>query len=780
MERYNPDYKVGLTKEQVEARINDNLVNYNDVPPTKTIKQIIISNFCTYFNFLNVFLGGAILGAGIYGHQIIDALKNCLFMGVILANSIISSIQEVISKKIIDKLSVLSESKVLSIRDSKEVLLGVDEIVLDDCLQYKMGNQVVVDSIVLNGIVEVNEAFITGETKTIVKKTGDMLLSGSFISSGSCYAKVEHIGSDNYIAKISKEAKYEKKATSVIMSSFEGLLKVLSIVIIPVGVLLFINQLNVTDYDITSSVFNTVGALIGMIPEGLLLLTSSVMAVSVARLAKYNVLVQQLYCIETLARVDVICLDKTGTITSGEMDIHDIVPIKEKKTGIDEILSNFCYAFKSINDTMRSLQNKYSVKGTWEVTSVTEFSSARKYSAVTFKDKGTIYLGAPEFVLKSKVKEFSDIIDKYCDYRVLVLAKEKSESKELEVLGFIVLADTIRKEAPDTLSYFKRQGVQVKIISGDNFKTVTSIAKRAGLEDANGVDARTINADNVSEAVLKYDVFGRVTPEQKKKIIEALQRQGHTVAMTGDGVNDVLALKCADCGIAMASGADAAKNVSQLVLLDSNFASLPEVVGEGRRTINNVERSASLLLIKTIFTSILVCVCILTKVKYFYLPIQLSLITTCTISVPSFFLALEPNHNLVKGNFMLKVVSKSIPPALTVVFNVIMITLFNKAFHIDSNLTSTLIVIMTGTTGFINLSRISRPFNAYRGILYTILLGLYIYIIFFHSSFFYLSQINFNTILMYTVFYICSIWVFDKLTLIVNYILKKFDNSYEG
>lgn len=780
MERYNPDYKVGLTKEQVEARINDNLVNYNDVPPTKTIKQIIISNFCTYFNFLNFFLGGAILGAGIYGHQIIDALKNCLFMGVILANSIISSIQEVISKKIIDKLSVLSESKVLSIRDSKEVFLGVDEIVLDDCLQYKMGNQVVVDSIVLNGNVEVNEAFITGETKTIVKKTGDMLLSGSFISSGSCYAKVEHIGSDNYIAKISKEAKYEKKATSVIMSSFEGLLKVLSIVIIPVGVLLFINQLNVTDYDITSSVFNTVGALIGMIPEGLLLLTSSVMAVSVARLAKYNVLVQQLYCIETLARVDVICLDKTGTITSGEMDIHDIVPIKEKRIEIDEILSNFCYAFKSINDTMRSLQNKYSVKGTWEVTSVTEFSSVRKYSAVTFKDKGTIYLGAPEFVLKSKVKEYSDIIDKYCDYRVLVLAKEKGESKELEVLGFIVLADTIRKEAPDTLSYFKRQGVQVKIISGDNFKTVTSIAKRAGLEDANGVDARTINADNVSEAVLKYDVFGRVTPEQKKKIITALQRQGHTVAMTGDGVNDVLALKCADCGIAMASGADAAKNVSQLVLLDSNFASLPEVVGEGRRTINNVERSASLLLIKTIFTSILVCVCILTKVKYFYLPIQLSLITTCTISVPSFFLALEPNHSLVKGKFMLKVVSKSIPPALTVVFNVIMITLFNKTFHIDSNLTSTLIVIMTGTTGFINLSRISRPFNAYRGILYTILLGLYIYIIFFHSSFFYLSQINFNTILMYTVFYICSIWVFDKLTLIVNYILKKFDNSYEG
>ena len=780
MERYNPDYKIGLNEEQINERILNNLVNFNDVPPTKTIKQIIISNFCTYFNFLNLLLGGMILGAAIYGHQLIDGLKNCLFMGVILANSVISTIQEVISKKIIDKLSVLSESKVLSIRNGEEVYLSVDEIVLDDCLEYKMGNQVVVDSIILNGTVEVNESFITGETKTIVKKTGDMLLSGSFISSGSCYAKVEHIGADNYIAKISKEAKYEKKASSVIMNSFEGLLKVLSIVIIPVGVLLLYNQLEVTNYDITASIFNTVGALIGMIPEGLLLLTSSVMAVSVARLAKYNVLVQQLYCIETLARVDVICLDKTGTITSGEMDIEEIVPIKENKSTIDEVLSNFCYAFKSINDTMRSLMSKYPVKGTWEVANVTEFSSSRKYSAVNFKDKGLFYLGAPEFVLKSKVKEYSSVIDKYSDYRILVLAKEIDTSKELEVLGFIILADTIRKEAPDTLKYFKDQGVNVKIISGDNFKTVTSIARRAGLVDANGVDARTLNEENIDEAVNKYDVFGRVTPEQKKMIIEALQRQGHTVAMTGDGVNDVLALKTADCGIAMASGTDAAKNVSQLVLLDSNFASLPEVVGEGRRTINNVERSASLLLIKTIFTSILVCVCILTKVKYFYLPIQLSLITTCTISVPSFFLALEPNHNLVKGNFMLKVVSKSIPPALTVVFNVIMITLFNKAFNIDSNLTSTLIVIMTGTTGFINLSRISRPFNVYRTILYTILLGLYIYIIVFQSSFFYLSQINFNTILLYTVFYICSIWVFDKLNLIVNYTLKTVDKSYEG
>ena len=777
-EREKINLKTGLSSEEVQKRIEENLVNYVDVPPTKTIKQIIISNFCTYFNFINVLLGGAILVAGIIGGKLFDAIKNCLFMGVIIANSVISTAQEIISKKIIDKLSVLSASKVMGIRDGKEVELSVEEIVLDDILEYKLGNQVVVDSIIREGTVEVNEAFITGESKAIIKKKGDTLLSGSFIVSGFATVQVLHIGADNYISKISKEAKYDKKANSVIMSSFEGLLKVLSIAIIPVGILLLINQIEVTN-DITSAIFNTVGALIGMIPEGLLLLTSSVMAVSVARLAKFNVLVQQLYCIETLARVDVICLDKTGTITSGEMRTKEFITDKGvKKDYAERVISNLCYAFKNVNDTMKAIQNKYTLKGTWEVIDVVEFSSSRKYSAATFKDEGTFYLGAPEFVLKEQVKNYKEILEKYSDYRTLVLAKEGK--KEKQVLGFLIIEDTIRQTAPATLEYFKKQGVRVKIISGDNFQTVASIARRAGLNDVNGVDARTITEENVFEAVEKYDVFGRVTPEQKKMLIKAFQSQVHTVAMTGDGVNDVLALKCADCSIAMASGSDAAKNVSQLVLLDSNFASLPEVVAEGRRTINNVERSASLLLIKTIFTSILVCVCILTKSEYFYLPIQLSLITTCTISVPSFFLALEPNHNRVKGNFMLKVVSKSIPPALTVVFNVIMILLFRNQFNIDADLTSTLIVIMTGTTGFINLSRICRPFNTFRTILYTILLSLFLYVIVYHSSFFYLSQINFNTILLYSVFYICSIWVFDKLTLGVDFILKTFDKEYVG
>ena len=781
--RYNPDYKVGLSDEQVLRRINDNLVNYNDAPPTKTIKQIIISNFFTYFNFLNVVLGTAIIVAAIYGGQFFDGIKNCLFMGVIICNSIISTIQEVISKKIIDKLSVLAEAKVVAIRSGKEVELGIEEIVLDDILKFKTGNQVVVDSIVLDGVVEVNESFLTGEVDPILKKPGDMILSGSFIVSGSCFARVEHIGRDNYISTISSEAKYESKVNSVIMNSFEKMLKVLSIVIVPVGALLLMNQLKVTDNDITASIFNTVGALIGMIPEGLLLLTSSVMAVSVMRLAQYKVLVQQLYCIETLARVDVICLDKTGTITEGSMDLVDIIKDPKVEQGqLDDIMSNFGYAFDNVNATMEAIQARYPSKGIWTVREKLEFSSSRKFSGVTFEERGTYYLGAPEFLLKDSFEKYKKFVEKYSDYRVLVLSYSNFEVEkkpvDLKPLAFLLIQDKIRKEAPDTLAYFKNQGVKVKIISGDNFKTVCSIAKRAGLDDVKGMDATLLNKDNIDESVKKYDVFGRVTPSQKKQIVESLQKQGHTVAMTGDGVNDVLALKKSDCSIAMASGSDAAKNVSQLVLLDSNFSSLPEVVAEGRRTINNVERSASLLLVKTIFTCILVVICIFMRSEYFYLPIHLSLITTCTISIPSFILALEPNHKRVKGNFMLKIFGKSLPAALTVVFNVVMIVLFRRQFAIDSNLTSTLIVIMTGTTGFIFLSRLCRPFNWFRGLLYSFLLVLFISGVMFLYSFFDMSQVNFDTVLLYIVFAICSVWIFDKLNNGTTFVLKRIDKDF--
>ena len=782
MKRYNPDYKQGLSTKEVEERKINNLVNYNDTPPTKSIKEIVKSNFFTYFNFINLILGGAIIVAGIIGGEIWESIKNCTFMGVIIFNSIISIVQEIISKKTIDKLNVLAASKVTTIRNGQEIELGIEELVLDDIVKLSLGNQVVTDSIIINGNVEVNESFLTGEVNPISKKEGDTILSGSFIVSGSCYARVEHIGKDNYISKISNEAKYNKKINSVIMNSFERILKVLSVVIVPVGVMLFINQLNVSHNDFTTAVFGTVAALIGMIPEGLLLLTSSVMAVSVVRLSRYNVLVQQLYCIETLARVDVICLDKTGTITEGSMELNNIICEENiPKEAIDEMLSNFCYAFDNSNATMDAIKEKYPNKGIWTVTNKIEFSSSRKFSAVSFNERGSFYFGAPEFVLKQDFIKYQEEIEKYSDNRVLVMAYNKKSLTEtpsnLKVIGFILIQDKIRKEAPDTLKYFKEQGVAVKIISGDNFVTVCNIAQRAGLKNAKGMDATLLTDDNIQECLEKYDVFGRVTPDQKKKIIETLQKNGHTVAMTGDGVNDVLALKKADCSIAMASGSDAAKNVSQIVLLDSNFASMPKVVAEGRRTINNVERSASLLLIKTIFTAILVVVCIFMASPYFYMPIHLSLITACTISIPSFILALEPNHEIVKGNFMLKVISKSFPAALTVVFNVVMIVLYKNYFEISETITSTLIVLMTGTTGFIFLYRLCKPFNILRSILLVSLISIFIYMVFRQYKFFDLNQINNGTILLYIVFAICSIYIFDKLNLVVKFILDKFDKS---
>ena len=768
--RYEPNYNEGLNSEQVNKRIEENLVNFNCEPTTKTTKQILKDNIFTYFNIVNSILCILMLIAGIIGLQLFEALKNSTFMGVLIFNTIISTVQEMMSKKVVDKLSVLASSKVKVIRNGTPLEIDINSVVLDDITVLSLGSQVVCDSIIKKGTVEVNESFITGEVESIVKTEGDTLLSGSFIVSGLCYAKVEHIGKDNYISKISIEAKYNKKVNSIIMSSFEKILKVLSIVIVPVGIILMYNQFKITG-DFTTSVFNTVGALIGMIPDGLLLLTSSVMAVSVIRLGKQKVLVQQLYCIETLARVDTICLDKTGTITEGVMEVSSIKPFKDTlDSEINGVLSNIVYSFNDTNQTMEAIKEKFPLKGTWTVKNTLEFSSTRKYSAVTFYEKGTYYIGASEYILGNDVNIIEKELNEYSDKRVLLLAN-------IKVLGFILLEDKVRSTAPSTLQYFMDQGVEVKIISGDNYKTVESIAKKAGLKNVVGIDASNLNESNIDEYVEKYNVFGRVKPEQKKEIIFSLQKNKHVVAMTGDGVNDCLALKQADCSITVANASDAAKSVSQIILMDSNFESMPKVVLEGRRTINNVERSASLLLIKTIFTSILVIICLFMKSEYFYLPIHLSLITTCTISIPSFVLALEPNNERVKGKFMLKVVSKSIPAALTVVFNVILITLYKNAFNIDGNLASTLIVIMTGTTGFIFLFRLCKPFNVLRASMITILIGLFVYALMFWYSFFDLSQITFNTILLYILFAIASVHVFDRLNSLTRFIVKKIDKE---
>ncbi len=774
MERFHPDYKEGLTTEQVDQRYRENLVNYDEQPKTKTVKEIVKSNCFTFFNYLNIGLGIFALVGGLLGGQGLASLKNCLFMGVIILNTIIGIIQEIISKKTIDKLSVLAESKVTTIRNHEMVEVSPYAIVLDDILCLEIGNQVVADSIIESGTVEVNEAFITGEEKTISKRKGDTLLSGSFIISGKCYAKVEHVGKENYISKISAEAKYVKQVNSVIMHSFEAMLKVLATLIIPIGIVFLINQLIATNYEFSEAIISTTAALIGMIPEGLVLLTSSVLAVSVVRLSRFKVLVQQLYCIETLARVDVICLDKTGTITEGNMEVKDIL-IKGKHTEgeIEKILRSITYALDDKSPTFMAIESKYKAKKIYQAIDTMPFSSIRKFSACRFEE-GTFYLGAPEYLVKENKKE-EEIEELQKDYRVLVLAHNEKEITEkptkLDVCCYILIQDKIRPEAKETLEFFQNEGVEAKIISGDNHKTVAAIAKRAGLQNVKSINAMDITDDNIDEVAMEYNVFGRVKPDMKKRLVIALQNQGKTVAMTGDGVNDVLALKQADCSIAMASGSEAARNVSQLVLLDNNFNSMPKILAEGRRSINNVERSASLLLMKTIFTILLILICIFTTEEYFFIPIHLTLITFFTISVPSFVLALEPNTNLVKDHFMIRIISKALPPALTVVFNIVMILLFRNQFSLDPDLCTTLTVFLTAATGFIFLKQICKPFNVLRTILFVVLLLGFIYITLTQYTFFNIMKFNFDTALIFGVLLICSIFIFDKLNAFVKWCL---------
>lgn len=782
MQRYNPTIEMGLTQEEVSERIQSGLVNFDNQPKTKTIKQIVFSNFFTYFNFLNIALGAAVFLSALLNHQLLNGLKNCLFMGVIIINSIISIIEEIISKKIIDKLSMLSESSVVVIRGGEEVEVGLEEIVLDDMIRLNSGHQVAADAIIIDGFVEVNESLLTGEPDAIVKKKGDMVLSGSFIVSGECFARVEHVGLDNYVSQISKEAKYEKKVNSVIMNSFEKLLKVLSILIIPIAVIMYFSQLQATNGNIAESIFATVAALIGMIPEGLVLLTSSVMAVSVIRLSKYKVLVQQLYCIEALARVDVICLDKTGTLTEGRMRVVDFFPFEShKKEELEDILCSYSQNTKDNNFTMVALKEYFQKESNYEMLQSIPFSSERKFSAIEFRNMGTIYLGAPEFLITEKNKKLENILEKYQgDFRVLLVARSSKFSKNpknLEILGIVLIEDVIRSEAKQTLNYFKEQGVMVKIISGDNVNTVLNIAHKVGLEHVKGIDVGALTEEELKKIVCDYEVFGRVTPNQKKWIIEALQESGRCVAMTGDGVNDVLALKKSDCAISVSSGSDAARNVSQLVLLDDNFDSLPKIVAEGRRTINNIERSASLLLVKTIYTILLILFSVIISAKYFFIPIHLTLITTFTIGTPSFILALEPNNDLVKGNFLLKIVSRSLPAALTVVFNAILVTCFASVFHLSHEILSSICVFLTAVTGFIYLYKICKPPTILRVVLFSVMLLGFCYCLIFQTEFFNLVPISYASALIGFVLSIDSLYIYRRLNHFISKLFHKLDQT---
>ena len=758
MIRYNPKIDQGLTKEQVNSRIKSGYVNLNTDVKTKIIGQIIFYNIFTLFNILNLCLAILILWVKSY--------KNLLFLGVVVCNTSISIIQEIRSKKVVDKLSIISSMFATVIRDGKINRIGIQDVVLDDIIIYKRGNQVVADSIVKEGIVEVNESLLSGESNSITKKVGDSLYSGSFIVSGKCTCKVERVGENNYASKITKEAKYIKKVNSEIMKTLKKIIKIISIVIVPIGIVLFIKQYNLYN-NLTDTIVSTVAAIIGMIPEGLVLLTSTVLAVSVIRLSKRKVLVQELYCIETLARVDTICLDKTGTLTSGDMQVEDVKVLNDKYN-YEEILSAMARELSTDSATMDAICKKFNKRTNFKYIKQEPFSSERKYSSVTFKE-GKFILGAPDILDKSD--EMKELINKYSDYRLVLLKNTK------ENIALILIKDKIRYKASSTLNYLRKEGVDIKIISGDNEKVITRIAKKLGFNDIRCIDMSNNNTNMNHQIVEKYNIFCRVSPSQKKALIQSLKKNNHTVAMVGDGVNDVLALKESDCSIAMASGSDAARNVSEIVLLDSDFDAIPEIVKEGRRTINNIQRSASLFLTKTTYSSLLALIFLFIPMNYPFQPIQLSLISSITIGIPAFILALEPNYDKVKGSFFLNVLKKSLPGGLTIVINVISVMIISQIFDINKVEISTMAVILVAITGFILLYKICQKFNVIRTILFIVLLIIFFSCIIGLSELFELVILKPILIVYILLVFILDIGLFDLLTNICEKKLFKYKDK---
>lgn len=771
VKRYNPSVKKGLCKEEVKKRKEAGLFNEDVTVPTKSLKQIILGNVFTLFNILNLFLSLSVILVGSY--------KNLLFMGGVICNTLISIIQEIRTKRAIDKLSLLATSKAAVTRDGKKEEISLDEIVLDDIISFKVGEQVSVDTIILEGKCEVNEAFITGEETPISKQAGDIILSGSFLISGHVVGKVEHVGLENYTSKISSEARYAKKVNSVLMKSLNTIIKWVSIVVVPLGIILFIKQLHLGN-GTADAVLNTVAAVIGMIPEGLVLLTSTVLAVGIIKLSKYRVLVQELYCIEMLARTDVLCLDKTGTLTEGKMEVSDIVPISAPLHKIEKILGHFSKYSEDENATIEAIRKKYECTGGILFREFIPFVSEKKYSAFITHDEGTYILGAPEFILK-KGDPLLQKMESYSEkYRVLLLAHTSHDIKKetnfpVTSLAFVLLQDIIRSTAKDTIFYFKKQGVSIKVISGDHPKTVSQIAKRVDIDGYDKyIDMSTINeGEDLKLLVDQYTIFGRVSPKQKKDLIIALKEKGHTVAMTGDGVNDVLALKEADCSIAMASGSDAARNVSQIVLLESNFDAMPNVVKEGRQTVNNIERSATLFLTKTMYASMLAILFLFINMPYPFEPIQLTLTSVVAIGIPSFVLALETNSKRIEGNFFSNVFSKAFPFALMIVINIVFIMFFSSVLNLSKDETSTVCVLMNAFVSFLLLFRVSLPFTLVKKILYVAMIVLFIFQVIGFRTLFSLSYLNLKMIFVIVFLILLTFMILLKLIPITREKLEK-------
>ena len=731
--RYNTDLENGLPSEVVEHRNQQELTNHKPNGSTKTIPAIILSNTFTFFNLLNYAIAAWIISA--FGAQ---SVKYLFFVVIVTTNLVISIVQEIRSKLVIDKLSIMSAATATVLRDGEVYDIAINEVVLDDIVCLSSGKQIPSDAILVEGSIEVNESLLTGESDAIGKKVGDVIYSGSFVVSGNAKARVERVGKDNYIEKLTGQAKKYRKPKSELLGTLKTIITVVAIIIIPLGIVVFVRQWNGLnwggEFDYIDAVRTTSGAIIGMIPSGLFLLTSVALAVGVIRLAQNKTLVQELYCIEMLARVDCLCLDKTGTITDGSMAVRSVIEY-QNDTGltIKNAISAMQNALNDSNVTSVALEEKFGKGKRIKPKAIIPFSSARKFSAVEFDKFGTYMLGAPEFILTDKFNIVADEVTKAArgGYRVILLAHSNGSIKETKVegsinpLALILIEDTIRPDAIETIDYFRQSGVEVKVISGDNPLTVSKISERAGIENAH----RYISLDGLSDkevikAADQYTVFGRVSPSQKKLLVMTLKELGKTVAMTGDGVNDILALKEADCSIALASGSEAARNVSHLVLLDSNFGSMPKVVAEGRRVINNVQKVASLFLTKTIFSFLLAVYCCLIR-RYPIATNQLFLIDTFVIGIPSFILILEPNNNKFHGKFIVNVIKNALPGAAVVAFTTALVFFISPILGIESsgtiNEVNTIIVLNATFTCFMVLYKVCRPFNVLRKVLYTLM-----------------------------------------------------------
>ena len=718
--RFNADIRYGLNSDQVNEYFENGWSNEPVEPPSKTVPEIIKSNLFTYFNLVFAVLAALLILAG--------SFRNLTFLPVILANLFIGIIQEIRAKNTLDKLSVLNAPKALVVREGRQFSIPAEELVLDDIVIFKAGNQICADAIVVDGEVSVNESLLTGESDEISKKPGDELMSGSFIVSGECYARLDKVGEDSYISKLTLEAKaMNSEEQSEMIRVLDKLVGVVGILIIPIGLLLFGQQFFFSGASFSKSITSMVAAVIGMIPEGLYLLASVALVVSVMRLASKKVLVHDMKCIETLARVNVLCVDKTGTITENTMEVNGEIPMdgydSQSMAPLKQIIGDFASAMSSDNITMKAMKDYFNKPSGRKAVSVSPFSSQFKYSGAAFED-GSYVLGAPEFVLREDYDNYREQIEQYSSegYRVLVFGiydgviDGKALTGKVTPLGLVFLSNSIRKEAPETFKYFENQGVEIKVISGDNPVTVSQVALQAGIANAdNYIDASTLTTDEaIEDAVLRYTVFGRVTPDQKRKFVRALKKAGRTVAMTGDSVNDVLALKDADCSVAMASGSDAAAQASQLVLLDSNFACMPSVVMEGRRVVNNIERSASLFLVKNIFSFLLSLFSVCFMINYPLEPSQISLISMFTIGVPAFFLALQPNKNIIQGHFLSNVLIKALPAGITDFLVVGALVVFGQVFEVGETDISTACTMLLAIVGFVILYNISKPMNALR------------------------------------------------------------------